>query len=828
MSLTDANALENSRAAALPDGAGAGTATATATGSGSGAGMGDVIIGDDESIWNLSSSWQALGSDAQQGVDIPLGLASPLSPQSPTSPMQSLTGQPEVAPEGSVGAAQQSAAGALSWRASWVGALDAVGLSAPSALASTAVVYALFPAAYLPSGLLMALAGLVLAHWASAGSHRPMMQTARLLEATILAAALTQLQPRLLGWGLPDTPAVLLALMCVLCALAGLFRALLFALRADRFARLIPAPVFAGYMLSVVLMLLISQSERLWSLARAGHPLVALVAIGIVAAGVTAAVGWRRPQWPAAALGLGCGALAGWVCSLLVPGVLTVMTAQANAWQLPFQWADFQALAAPQVVYAAVIPSLLLNGAVLGVSVFLNTCLASETISQQDDRYATPWQQGGLSLVCAGVGLLGAVPISASTQSSLAAMRSGPLVGRNVALAGLLLGLLMLTGLLNHMALAAVAAVMLVDALHMADRAALKTCWQWLRGKSIGVSERDDSLLILAVVGASIAFNGVVGIIVGLFAGLLLFGMRNARKPVRFEWTGLQLTANAHRDGVESALLAAHGQQICILEFESELFFGSVRSLDETLLSTSCEVSVMVLDWSRVRHVDSSVALSLSRWRRHALALAPGPVQRLITLHAGAGLQAGNAPEFLRQYAGQERCFPDLDHALEHAENLLIEQFLPKRDEADEADGDVLPIFQGLSDAQMRMLDVSMPQQLFRAGEAVLQIGQPVDEMYVIVQGSLAVVAYDAHGNEVRLALARRGGVLGEIGFFDQGEATAQVRAATDTLVLLLHRQLLVELQRDYPDILTQLLINLTRILSHKVLKTNKLALSRS
>ncbi len=804
---------------------------------GSHAGMGDVIIGDDQAVWNLSSGWQALGSDAQQGVDIPVGAVDAVDANSALS---AVTQQPsaarhQIADQASAlgaggagdseGAVDRAAAGAMPWRASWSSALDAAVFSAPSTLAATAIVFAAFPAAYLPAGVLMAMAGLVLAQWVSACSQRPLMHTARLLEATILAAALAQIQPRLGDWGLPDTPAVLLALMCVLCALAGLFRALLFALRADRFARLIPAPVFVGYTLSVAVALLISQSERLWSLARAGHPVVALVVIAVAAGGITALVGWRRPRWPAAALGLAAGALAGWVCGLLMPGVLTVMSAQAIAWQVPAQLADFSALAAPSVAYGALIPILLLNGAVLGVSAFLNTSLASETVSQQDDRYAKPWQQSGLSLVCAGTGFAGSMPIAASMQSCNVALRHGPLVRRNVALVGLIVALLALTGVFNHIALAAVAAMMLVDAAQTADRSAIQQCWQWLRGKAQAVSQRDDSLLILAVVGASVLFNGVVGIIVGLFAGLLLFGMRNARKPVRFEWTGLQLSANAQRDSLESALLAQQGQRICILEFDTELFFGSVRSLDETLQRTASDVSVVVLDWSRVRHVDSSVALSLARWRRRVLPNEQG--QRVITLHAGAGLQAGNAQEFLRKHAAQERCFPDLDHALEHAENLLIEQFMPQQGEEQEPEGDRLPIFQGLSDAQMRMLDVSMPQQLFRAGETVLEIGQPVDAMVVIVQGRLAVVAYDAHGHEVRLALARRGGVLGEIGFFDQGVATAQVRAVTDTLVLSLQRPLLIELQRDYPDILTQLLINLTRILSQKVLKTNKLALSR-
>ncbi len=785
-----------------------------------GAGMGDVIIGDDQSVWNLSSGWQQLGKEEAQEVDVALAADAVQSAGS-----QSADESTGAAVNSLHSASEPSAAAHTPWRSSFASALDAVVFSAPSTLAATAIVFAAFPAAYLPAGVLMTLLGLMLAQGFSAISQRPLMHTARLLEATILAAALAQIQPRLASWGLPDTTAILLALMCVLCALTGLFRAVLFALRADHFARLIPAPVFVGYTLSVAVALLISQSEQLWSLARAGHPMVALVVICMAAGGVTALVSWRRPRWPAAALGLLAGALAGWACGLLMPGVLTVMPVQASAWVLPFQLADFSALAAPGVAYGALIPVLLLNGAVLGVSAFLNTCIASETVSQQDDRYATPMQQSSLSLVCAGAGLLGSMPIAGSMQSCTAALRHGLLLRRNVALAGLLVGLLALSGVFNAIALAAVAAMMLVDAALTADRAAIAQCWQWLRGKSQAISQRDDSLLILAVVGASVLFNGVAGIIVGLFAGLLLFGVRNARKPVRFEWTGLQLLANANRDSAESAVLAQQGQRICILEFDSELFFGSVRSLDEALLRTAKGASVLVLDWSRVRHVDSSLALSLARWRRRAMLLEPS--QRVITLHAGAGLQMGNAQEFLSLHADQERSFPDLDHALEHAENLLIAQFMPPQGDEQEELGDVLAIFQGLSDAQMRMLDVSMPQRLFRAGEVVLEIGQPVDAIVVIVQGSLAVVASDAHGHEVRLALARRGGVLGEIGFFDQGAATAQVRAVTDTLVLMLHRQLLMELQRDYPDILTLLLINLTRILSHKVLKTNKLALSR-
>jgi sulfate permease, SulP family len=634
---------------------------------------------------------------------------------------------------------------------------------------------------------------------------------------------LLQLQPRLLGWGLPDTPAVLLALMCVLSAISALIRAALFMLQADRFTRLIPAPVFAGYAISVSAIVLISQSERLWSFARAGHPLLALLLIGLASAGVALWVSWRKPSWPAAALGLLAGALTGLVCAFYMPGVLTVMSFAALGWQWPFQLADFSALVGANVAFAPLLQALLLHGALIGVSAFLNTSLANETVSQLDDRYAKPWQHGALSLVGLGAGLLGSVPMSASNQSSAAALRSGALGGRKVMLAALICGLLALTGLFNHIALAAVATVMLVDAFFMADRPALKQAWQWLRGKALNQAQKEDTWLVMIVTFSAVALNAIVGVFVGLMFGLLLFAKRNARHPVRFEWTGLQLSANANRDAVENQVLAQHGQRICILELESELFFGSVRSLDETLLRATQGASVLVLDWSRVRHVDSSVALSLSRWRRHEQS------QQISTIHAGAGLRPGNASDFLDQHAiSSEQRFKDLDHALEQAETLVIEQFLELASDAEDADDSVLPLFIGLSDPQLRLLDMSLPQQLIRAGELLIHVGQPSESIYVVVQGSLAVVASDSHGREVRLAKVSRGGVLGEIGFFDRIPATANVRALKDTLVLQITRPVLIELQRDYPDILTQLLINLTRILSTKLRNTNKLALSRS
>ena len=92
-----------------------------------------------------------------------------------------------------------------------LGALDAVALSLPTTLGAVLLVYVHIGSEYLAAGILAAIAGLVLLHLFSLGATRPAMFSARLFEATTLAAMLAQLAAQLPAWGLPDTPEVRLA-----------------------------------------------------------------------------------------------------------------------------------------------------------------------------------------------------------------------------------------------------------------------------------------------------------------------------------------------------------------------------------------------------------------------------------------------------------------------------------------------------------------------------------------------------------------------------------------------------------------------------------------
>jgi sulfate permease, SulP family len=708
-------------------------------------------------------------------------------------------------------------------KSSWIAdALDGSVTTIPITLVGVALAYAALPAQYLGPGILATLLSLVLVHCVSAGTGRPIVLSTRLFEATTLGAMMLSFKVSSVSWGIELTDAHWLALLCSVSATAGVLSAVLYLLRADRYTRLIPAPVYAGFAISIAVLLFISQSRTLYKLWQQGSTLLSLLVIGLFAAATALLIRRYKPRWPPTATGIAVGAIVGLAWMWLTgQSVITVMSA-AQSMQLPWQIADFQGLWTQSTQRSVMLKDVMGSGALLGLMLFINHTVACESISQVDDRYASRWGQAGMSLAVGVGGLLGAAPVAASLQAAAAACRHSPISGRKCLLIALVCLVTAGLGLLNWVALAAVAAVMLVDAYFFADKLALKQAWAWMRGLPLSRSQKEDLALVAVVTVASVLFNVVLAVFLGLFLGLVMFGMRNARKPVRYIWTGAQIHSNCARGRGELAVLAGHGERIKIVELEGELFFGSVSSLDASLQQSLSGAHSVILDWSRVRHIDSSIALSLARWQRMAAADA------VRTLHAGVGLLAGNAPDFMRQYFPQAQHYPDLDRALEVAETSIITSYgVSKTNETTQL-VDALHLFQGLSDKEREKLEQRMPQRLYKKGDTIFQAGDPSDHLLIVLQGSAGVVVPAGQGRDIRITSVRRGGVLGEIGFLDKAPRSAQVKAQDDVMAAILTRETFEQLRQDEPQIVMRLLTNLTLDLATRLRHTNQLALART
>ncbi len=258
------------------------------------------------------------------------------------------------------------------------GAFDGVASAIPIALCGVALVYVNFPASFfLSNGVFATLLALAAMHMLSAAGARPMIFSARLFEATTLSVMLGQFVKYMPAWGVQATPQVLLALMCVTGAMAATICALLFLLRADRFTRMIPAPVYAGFAISIALLLLISQTRALWLLWGTGHSAAMLISVCAVAIASNVAVRHFRPLWPASVIGL--MAAAGVAIAWLLAGAKVAMVMEpGQPLGLPWAMADFAVLVAPGTKTLTLLQSLLDNAGLLGLILFINMTVAKK------------------------------------------------------------------------------------------------------------------------------------------------------------------------------------------------------------------------------------------------------------------------------------------------------------------------------------------------------------------------------------------------------------------------------------------------------------------
>lgn len=714
----------------------------------------------------------------------------------------------------------------------------------PTTLGSTLLLYSLVAPEWLSAGVLAAVLGLVITHALTLRISRPVFNAGRVFEAATLAVMVQQTVLQFGRWGITDTSTTRLAVICCVVLIAGLTVGLLAMARAERFARFIPHPVFVAFSNSVTLTLLLTQPQQLLQQMQASPHAwpVALVALAVL--GVAVAVRTWLPRWPAGACGLLTGTLLalglaqqGWAMPMLIADL---------TWTLPVLQADFANLfhtgsAWPLVLVMAK------NGVILGVLIFLNTLVTGQMLSQADDRASNrPRDKVLQALAYALSGLSGSTPVSGSPSASLSVMRHGPRVdwARTLGIAVLLVVALHLSGALTLLPTAALIGLLLFDAWIMWDRPSVKQFWLWLRRRPLPSHTREDLVVIAGVMAASLLANMVVGLLTGLLLGLLLHAHRNTRRPVRQVWTGRQVSSHCARTRADQQKLNEHGDALLVLELDTHQFFASAHLLNSTVRdhlhglpahggSTPGRTPlVVVLDWSYVRNTDTSVAMVVARL--HAYAREHG----VRMLHAGTALHQSTVHDLLLQSLPAADIYPDLDHALEAAENHVIAHCsdtpaaLPDAsDAAEEADSEALwagaPLLHGLTKEEQQEVRSRMTLHSLAQGDVLVEAGAVADSVWLILAGTASVTVKSARGFEVRLAGMREGTTVGEVGFLDGAPRSATVRAETAVQAAQLSRASFNGLAQSHPHIVQRLLTNMALDLAARFRSTHSKVVAR-
>lgn len=119
------------------------------------------------------------------------------------------------------------------------------------------------------------------------------------------------------------------------------------------------------------------------------------------------------------------------------------------------------------------------------------------------------------------------------------------------------------------------------------------------------------------------------------------------------------------------------------------------------------------------------------------------------------------------------------------------------------------PLFAGIDAATAEDVARRMVRKTYRRGHALFHQGDPGDALYVLVDGSVAVVVTSENGERMTLTTLHPPDLLGEISLLDGGTRSAGAEAVEETTVLILSRPAFLDALHDHPTLADPLLRSL-------------------
>jgi MFS superfamily sulfate permease-like transporter len=621
----------------------------------------------------------------------------------------------------------------------------------------------------------------------------------------------------------PDTLLVFFAIIL----LGGLFQALLGLMRLGTLIKFVPHPVMAGFQNMAAVLLFVVQLGNVLGYGHNVRFTHVFGAIGetrplsVLVAALTFAAMWyaRRvtTKLPPVPVGLGCGIIVYYAIVLagfgdMLGPMIGPPTASAA---MRTVWVDFSDLpmAAPLESSASTILSSALALAVIAsIDALLCAKLTSKPgeLSAGDDKLLI--RLGIANAAAAGVGgITSGINIGPSLTNRAFGGHSWLSVIVNAAV--LLAAATLLFPVLAYIPRAVLSAVIMVIAIQHID--------PWTRqfaGRLIkpGTPQRGaialDLGVSLFVSLLSIAVNVVLAVFIGIVLAVFLFVVRMSRSNIRRLYRCDAVRSRRSRDPAELEVLHVAGASVLVIELQGALFFGTADRLAQIVDSETAKgASALLLELRRVTEIDSTGARILGDI--DAVLSARGVKLALVV-----SARTETAARLADIFQARDRFFPDVDRAIEWAEDELLRKAgaAPSL----ELSLDRVPLLRGLTSDQIEKLRARLEPVAWPSGHVIFRHGDPGSTLYLVTRGRAS--AHLRHGDEgIRLATFAPGAVFGELAVLDRGSRSATVTVDEALTGFGLSAASFDELCQKHPDIAIKLLSSLGRELSVRIRYAN-------
>ncbi|MEQ9641671.1 MAG: SulP family inorganic anion transporter [Alphaproteobacteria bacterium] len=427
--------------------------------------------------------------------------------------------------------------------------------------------------------------------------------------------------------------------------LSGLMLLVIGLLRLGTFIRYIPYPVTVGFTAGIAVIILASQVKDMLGLTLANEPgpivdkvaalaraLPTVNAAAVITAGFSialiVAVRRFRPHWPAYLIAVGAASLLVLLLDLPAQTIGSRFGGIPHGLPMP----HLPDLSPDKVM--AVLPAAL-SFALLGSIESLLSAVVADSMTGRRHRSNAELVGQGTANVASS--LFGGFCVTGTIARTATSVRSGarsPLAGMLHAVF-LLLFMAVAAPLASYIPLAALAGVLAVVALNMAEKHEVMTLLRASRG---------DAVVLLATFGFVVFRDLTEGILIGFGLGALLFLHRMAQ-AVEVEHARPLLQADRADDsnGQRAPYDAdqASDPDIVLFRISGAFFFGAAASVGAALDRIGEHPKAYVVDVSGVQVLDSTAAATVEGFVRKArrqgaevyLVGARMPIRRILLNH---------------------------------------------------------------------------------------------------------------------------------------------------------------------------------------------------
>jgi SulP family sulfate permease len=651
--------------------------------------------------------------------------------------------------------------------------------------------------------------------------------------SVVITAVIVNLMknPDLAAIGINPAEAILFMVAATI-VLGGLFQIVLGLIGGGKLVKYIPYPVVAGFMNGIAVLIFIGQLQPFFGADKSaslisifsgqGGFYYEVIIVGIITIiAILAAERFIRAI-PSTLVGLAVGIAAYFVIGgianpsiLQLEGNPLIIGPIPRALPTPAQAFAFFRLSGdiPLSAWASIIGPACILGILAAIDTLLTSVVADVATKTKHNSNKELIGQG---IGNVGSALFGGLSAAGSTAVTMVNINSG---GRT-ALSGcvksvtVLLIILVLGPFVQWIPMAVLAGILMVTAVRMVDYRSFSL----VRKKST----LGNLIIVLAVTIITVSIDLMIAVAIGLVIACLLFVKEHISKTIiRRKYTGDSVHSKKVRPQQTMSVLEENGHQIKVYELSDSLFFGTCDKLlaeVEKDLDTRC----IILDLKRVNTID----LTGTQLIRQMVDLIKDRGNHLLLAYLD--IPGDRDKERLRSFmedlgvpgiVGHDHIFPDTDHALEWAEDHIIEEVT----RGSQQDSYVLElkdlsVFKDLSPAQLALVHQYTRPVSCEEGTIICKEGEPGDGIYFILSGYVSVYTGD---REHRLATFAEGVYFGEMALLEDKPRSASVRAETETKLLFIAKEDFQKLTESEPTLAAHILLGIAREMSHRLRMTN-------